>query len=434
MDADFEKTLSDRVTRLRRAHRLPSLTVAVAQHDVLLAAASTGFADVENGIPAGHDSVYRIGSITKTFTAALALLLVDQQRLDLDAPVEHYLPETSFGRVPLRMLLAHCGGIQREVPVDMWASMLGPSEAELHEAFTRVEMVGEPGERWQYSNLGYAAIGAVIERVTGRPCAELIDETLLTPLGLHRTTWQPPPDAAVGYRSDPFIDIFHREPVMDMAANAVIGQLWSTPTDLLRWGHALIGAEPEIVPPSVVNAMHTVQVMVDTRSWTRGWGLGLILDRRADHVLAGHLGGMPGFHAALTTDRASGTVVAACTNATRGITLTDLVCDVTDQAAAAYPPAEAAWQPTPPCPADVERILGRWWCEADEHVFTWRHDGLHAHLVTDPANSETRFVIEAPGCYQAVEGRYQGERVTVVQTDSGTELRWATYPFTRSPR
>ncbi|MFI6173862.1 serine hydrolase domain-containing protein [Nocardia sp. NPDC051052] len=433
MDADFEKTLADRVTQLRGAHRLPSLTVAVAQHDALLATASTGLADVENRVPACHDSVYRIGSITKTFTAALALLLVDQRRLDLDAPVGHYLPATSFGRVPLRMLLAHCGGLQREVPVDMWASMLGPSESELHEAFTRVEMVGEPGQRWQYSNLGYAAIGAVIEHITGRPCAELISETLLMPLGLRRTTWLPPADAVVGYRIDPFIDAFHREPVMDMAANAVIGQLWSTPTDLLRWGNALIGAEPDVLPRSVVDAMHTVQVMADTRSWTRAWGLGLILDRRTDHVLAGHLGGMPGFHAALTTDRASGTVVAACTNATRGITLTELVCDVTDQAAAAHPPAAPVWQPAPPCPEEIRQILGGWWCEADENVFTWRHDGLHAHLASDPEHTDTRFTIEAPGVYQAVEGRYQGEPVTVVHTAAGIELRWATYPFTRLP-
>ncbi|WP_405164622.1 beta-lactamase family protein [Nocardia sp. NBC_01499] len=434
MDAELEKTLTDRVTQLQGAHRLPSLTVAVARHDVVLAAAATGFADVEHGILASRDSVYRIGSITKTFTAAMALRLVGERRLDLDAPVGHYLSGSSFGQVPLRMLLAHCGGLQREVPVDMWESMRGPSEPELREAFTRVDMVAEPGQRWQYSNLGYAAIGAVIEHITGRRCAELISETLLAPLGLSRTTWTPPPDAVVGYRIDPFIDAYHREPVMDMAAAAAIGQLWSTPTDLLRWGNALIGAEPDVVPTSVVDAMHTLQVMVDTKTWTQGWGLGLILDRRTDHILAGHLGGMPGFHAALATDRESGIVVAACTNATRGITLSDLVADIADQATAAHPPVAPAWKPAPPCPEEIREILGRWWSEADEHVFSWRHDGLHAHLASDPDNSDSRFITEAPDRYRAVEGRYRGERLTVIHTAAGTELRWATYPFTRSPR
>ncbi|MFI6046711.1 serine hydrolase domain-containing protein [Nocardia sp. NPDC051321] len=434
MDADFEKTLTDRVTRLCSADRLPSLTVAAAQDDVVLAAVSTGFADFENRVPASSDSVYRIGSITKTFTAALALLLVDQQRLDLDALVGQYLPATSFGQIPLRMLLAHCGGVQREVPVDMWESMRGPSEPELREAFTRVEMVAEPGQRWQYSNLGYAAIGAIIEHVTGRRCADLIDEKLLTPLEMSRTTWTPPPDAVVGYRIDPYMDAFHREPVTDMAATAVAGQLWSTPTDLLCWGNALIGAEPDVVPISVVDAMHTMQVMVDTRAWSRGWGLGLILDRRADHILAGHLGAMPGFLAALTTHRESGTVVAACINATRGSNLADLAADIADQAAAAHPPVVPAWKPAPPCPEEIRAILGRWWCDAEEAVFTWRHDGLHAHLAADPDNTDTRFMTEAAGCFRAVEGHLHGERLTVTHTTSEIELRWATYLYTRSPR
>ncbi len=435
MDAEFEKTLNDRVVRLGNAHRLPGLTVTVARHDVVLATAATGFADVEHAVPAGPDVAYRIGSITKTFTAALTLRLVEQGHLDLDATVGHYLPATSFGPVTLRMLLAHCGGIQREIPVDMWESMRGPSDAEFREALTRVEMVAEPGERWQYSNLGYATIGAIVEYVTGSRCTDLIDETLLMPLGMNRTTWQPTPDAAVGYRVDPFAAAFHREPVMDMASVGVLGQLWSTPADLLRWGNALIGAEPDVVPESVVDAMHTAQVMVDTRAWTQGWGLGLILDRRVDHILAGHTGSVPGFHAALSTDRESGTVVVACTNATHGITLTDVTADIADQVAALCPPAAAAvTPPTPPCPAEIAEILGRWWSESQETVFTWRHDGLHAHLADDPDNSDSRFVAYAPDSYRTVEGRLRGERMIVGRTEAGTVLRWATYPLTRSPR
>ncbi|KZM75615.1 hypothetical protein AWN90_19830 [Nocardia terpenica] len=435
MSADFEKTLADDVARWRTAHRLPSLTVAVARHDVVLAAAATGFADAEQRIPVSRDSAYRIGSITKTFTAVLALRLVERQLLDLNAPVRHYLPATSFGQVPLRMLLAHCGGIQREVPIDMWESMRGPSEPEFREALSRVEMVAEPGQRWQYSNLGYATLGAIIEHVTGRPCAELITETLLTPLGLSQTSWTPPEEAVVGYRLDPFADAFHREPVMDMRAIAVLGQLWSTPGDLLRWGNALIGAEPEVVPASVVDAMHTLQVMVDTRAWTRGWGLGLILDRRDDHVLAGHTGSVPGFQASLATDRDSGIVVVACTNATRGIVLSELTAELADRAAALHPPTTApVFEPAPPCPEEIRDILGRWWSEGEETIFTWRHDGLHAHLADDPDNTDSRFVAEAPDNYRTVEGRYQGERLIVTRGASEIRMHWLTYPFTRSPR
>jgi CubicO group peptidase (beta-lactamase class C family) len=435
MDVDFEAMLTDRVARLQNAHRLPSLTVAVTQCDALLAAASAGFADVEKALPATVDSVYRIGSITKTFTAALTLLLVQQGELQLDSPVDRYLTGTSFGQVPLRMLLAHRAGIQREVPVDMWESMRGPSRTELLEAFSRVEMVADAGQRWHYSNLGYAAIGAIIERVTGCSCEQLIERTLLAPLGLRYTTWEPPPDAVVGYRIDPFVDTVHPEPVMDQAAIAVAGQLWSTPTDLLRWGNTLAGTEPQILPPPVVEAMHTLQVMVDTKTWTRAWGLGLILDRRGNRILAGHTGAMPGFQSALTIDRDAGTVVVACVNATRGITLTDLTaeiaCQAAEQRAAAPTPT---WQPAPPCPDGIRDVLGSWWSEADETIFTWRHDGLHAHLAADPPNTDTRFAAEASGRYRAIEGRLQGELLTIADTATGLQLHWATYPFTRSPR
>ena len=435
MDTDFQSKLAARVAHEQSANHLPSLTVAAGVGGVLLAEASAGFADLKNLVPVSIDSRYRIGSITKTFTAALTIVLCRRGTLDLDAPVGRYLPGTPFDHLPLRMLLSHSSGLQREVPVDMWESMQGPSKSELLDAFGHVELVAEPGQRWHYSNLGYAVIGQIIEQVTDQLCETAIERTFLEPLELTRTSWTPSTDAVLGYRLDPYTDTAHREPVMDQAAAGVGGQMWSTPADLLKWGYALCGGEPTIVPPAVIDAMHTLQVMVDTKSWKRGWGLGLILDRHGDHVLGGHTGAMPGFQSALSIDRSSRTVVAALTNVTRGISLSDLAAEVALEAIAgrAEPPT-SVWQPAPPCPEDVRDLLGIWWSESDEIVLRWRRDGLHAHLASNPSATDTHFMPEGPGRFRAAAGRLQGELLIVTRTSTQVELRWATYPLTRTPR
>jgi CubicO group peptidase (beta-lactamase class C family) len=384
---------------------------------------------------------YRIGSITKTFTAAAVLGLAQDGELALDAPVSRYVAGTPFDEVPLRALLAHRGGVQREAPGDMWQSMRGPDASTLRRALPRAELVDRPGARWHYSNLGYALLGLVVEQATGMSCRDLIDRRLVVPLGLTATAWERPTGAAGGYRVDPYADVVHREPDMDQGAVGVGGQLWSTAADLLVWGDALAGGAPEEVAPAVVGAMHTLEVMVDRTGWTSGWGLGLILHRRDDRVLAGHTGAMPGFLASLSLDRATRSVAVALSNATRGAAVgtlsADLVQTVIDGRVGEEPRTAAApWVPLDGVPPELDGMLGRWWSEAAETVFTWRADGLHARLVGAPVMNETRFERLDRDNYRAVKGRFTGERLAVRRDQSGNvvALEWATYPFTRTPQ
>ncbi|WP_280366690.1 serine hydrolase domain-containing protein [Nocardia wallacei] len=435
MEAEFQSQLKARVACEQAVNGVPALSVVVGTGGVPVAEASVGFADIESRLPPSGESCFRIGSITKTFTAVLVLELCEKGELNLDTAIGKYLPDTSFGHIPLRMLLSHSSGLQREVPGDMWESMQGPSARELLDAFGRVEFVAQPGQRWHYSNLGFAVLGQIIERVTGQSYETAIERNILEPLDLVDTQWSSPANAVVGYRRDPYADTVHREPVMDQGAVGVGGQLWSTPKNLLRWGYALCGGEPDVVSPAITDAMHTLQIMVDTRTWKRGWGLGLILDRHGDRVLGGHTGALPGFQAALCIDRDSSTVVVALTNATRGIALADLAAEIALDVITARPAQPAlVWQPAPPCPKDLQDLLGSWWSESDETVFQWHHDGLHAHLAASPATTDTHFTHEAPGRFRADSGRLQGELLLVSRSASGLEMRWATYPLTRTPR
>ncbi|GAA2535928.1 serine hydrolase domain-containing protein [Pseudonocardia hydrocarbonoxydans] len=425
----------------QRENRVPSVVLGAARAGSVLGLGAAGRVDVERGCVASAQVPYRVGSITKTFTAAVVLGLVQDGVLALDAPVSTYLAGTPFGEVPLRALLAHRGGVQREAPGDMWESMRGPDASTLRRALPRAELVDRPGARWHYSNLGYALLGLVVEEVTGDSCAALINRRLLAPLGLSATVWARPEGAACGYRVDPYADVVHREPDMDQGAVGVGGQLWSNAADLLTWGDALAGGRPDVVAPAVVEAMHTLEVMVDRTAWTSGWGLGLILERRGDRVLAGHTGAMPGFLASLSLDRATRSVAVALSNATRGAAVgalsADLVDAVIDGRVGAEPEGDAApWVPLPEVPAELDGMLGRWWSEAAETVFTWRADGLHALMVGAPVTSETRFERLDRDIYRAVAGRFTGERLTVRRDPAGevAALEWATYPFTRTPR
>lgn len=424
--------------REQRACRMPSMVIAAARAGVECGVAAVGLADVEGGVATGAGTAYRVGSITKTFTAALVMGLVERGVIELDAPVSRYVAGTSFEDVPVRLLLAHCGGLQREVPVDMWESMQGPDQAGLRAAFKHVELVDRPSARWHYSNLGYAVLGQIVEEATGADCAAQIDAQLLGPLGMSSTSWMTPSGAAVGYRVDPYADLVHREPDMDQAAVGVAGQLWSTAGDLLRWGDALAGGVPEVVSPGVVEAMHTVQVMVDRSGWTSGWGLGLILDRRGSRVTSGHTGAMPGFLAGLSLDRETRAVAVVLTNATRGAAVGRVATDIVTELAESAPRRPPApWTPAAAIPVELDGLLGRWWSEADETVFSWRAGVLHACLASAPTSAgETWFERVGVDAYRAQVGRMAGERLFVRRDRDGrvVGVEWATYPFTRSPR
>lgn len=420
-------------------HRLPSLVVGAGRAGRVLHVEAAGLADLRTGAPAQPSTQYRLGSITKTFTAAAVLLLVERGQLDLDTRVEAYLPGTPLGRATLRQLLAHCGGVQREAPGPMWATMQGPDDAELLASLSEAEMVARPGERWHYSNLGYALLGQIAGRAAGAPCPRVIDAEIIGPLGLEHTTWRPLPAGATGYRRDPYQDVAHTEPAMNQGAVGVGGELWSTAEDVIGWADALTGGAPDVLPQFVTGAMHTLQTATDDQ-WRRGWGLGLILESTDHGILSGHTGAMPGFLAALTMQRTTRTAVIAMTNVTRGIDAAALATNLLEQALDRWPGDEddhdGPGALSTPAPDDLVGVLGRWWSEAEETVFSWCGGALRARLASGPAHGDSTFAAEGPNRYRATSGRFQGERLLVKRGDDGrvVELEWATYPFTRTPR
>jgi CubicO group peptidase (beta-lactamase class C family) len=442
----LQDVVRERVRTTQREHRLPGLTIAVARGGPggERSAASAGFAVAAHGDAPGRraepGTPYRIGSITKTFTAALVLLLAERGLLDVDEPVRRYLPGAgeAVGRARLRQLLTHSGGLPVEVPLPVWAAGDGPEAEALLAALPAVEPVGRPGTRWHYSNLGYDVLGQVVEAVVGSRCDDLVDRELLLPLGLRRTTWQRPPDTAAGYLVDPYDDRLHPQPDTDLRARRVSGQLWSTAADLLAWADALCGGAPHVVPDEVAAAMRTPHVIVDPDAWTQAWGLGLGLRRRDGHVVAEHGGSMPGHLAAVAFEAGSRTAAVVLTNGTAGIDPSGLAVEVLLAALAELPPADddaAEWTPRP-APPELAGVLGRWFFGPFETLLTWRDGALRAGPADEPEDARSRFDPDGEDRWLAVEGRLAGEALVVRREADGRVrgIDLATYPHTREPQ
>jgi hypothetical protein len=182
--------------------------------------------------------------------------------------------------------------------------------------------------------------------------------------------------------------------------------------------------------------MAHLRAMVDHEGWTLAWGTGLELYRRSDYVFVGHGGAMPGHLAGLVVNRKTKIGAAVLTNTGANASPDKLAIDLAVAAIEALPHASDAWQPGEPAPSEIEPLLGRWWVEGSEMVFSWRKGRLEAKLVDGPPGRDTSyFAREGEDRFRSVEGRERGELLRVVRdADGGIEkLYFATYPLRREP-
>lgn len=299
-------------TQHRELDRVPAMAAGVVIDGGLVAF---------SGFGAGPDSLFRIASMTKSFTAAAVLILRDEGKLDLDAPIARYAPEfaslvgptADSPVITLRHLLSMSSGLATDDP---WADRnLDISDDELDKAVGAGPLFAcVPGTAFEYSNLGYALIGRVMHRVSGMRPQAFITERLLKPLGMARTVWESKDapadtDIIIGLR----IDGATPEPTPLDGGLAPMGGLWSSVADLAKWIDFLAEAWPprdgaDTAPLSRASRrdMQRIETAVepfesrsaDGTPWhfTGGYGLGLQIghDRDLGEVIE-HSGGLPGY-------------------------------------------------------------------------------------------------------------------------------------------
>jgi CubicO group peptidase (beta-lactamase class C family) len=422
--------VSDELGRIVRAaqseHRLPSVAATVVVRGETVLETAVGFADDGAGREATPSTQYRIGSITKTFTAAAVMLLADEGKVSLDDLLGAHVEEAGDRPLSIRRLLSHSSGLQREPPGNTWESLAFPSVPELLARLDEVEQVLEPGASWHYSNVAFVLLGELVARVSGLPYQRFVEERLIGLAGLTRTSWSPAEPVTRGYYVDPYSGVLR--PEADIAEVSAAGGLWSTVGDLCRWGAWLRDRE----------TMQALQAMADQESWLYGSGLGLLLHRRGDRILYGHDGAMPGFLASLACSRKEDVQAAVLTNAsTPGGPVVELALRLADRAIELNPREPELWRGHDAPPREIAELLGSWWSEGSQFLFTWRDGHLEAQIAGAPSRLKPSvFEQEGPDRFRVASGRERGERLEVVRDDAGAvaKLYWATYPFTRDPQ
>ena len=191
-----------------------------------------GVADYETGSEATADTQYRIGSITKTFTAVAVMQLRDEPACSTSTTASSSTCRGSRSAAPtIRRMLAHLSGLQRE-PGDMWVDRRrADARGELVAAHGPIELVLPPTVQHHYSNLAFALLGQVVARRSGERYLDYVGERIIRPLGLERTSWTPQPPKAQGYLVDEYARTVWLEPETDLGGTAAAGQLWSTVED-----------------------------------------------------------------------------------------------------------------------------------------------------------------------------------------------------------
>jgi len=324
--------LRDRVGEILNRWPTAGLAVAVVRDGELAWFHGHGVTGITAGTPVTHDTVFRIDSVTKTFTAIAVMQLCERGLADLDVPAARYLrgyrlipAQASFRPVTLRHLLTHTAGVRavRNAadlvrPALGWGVLAGlpvPPLAEYYRGGLRVDI--EPGTRWAYSNNGYATLGQIVEDISGLPLARYLREHIFGPLGMEHSdlgrSERVRPGLATGYT----LGRGGLRAVTDLEiVPAGGGSIYATTADMARYAAALLGGgagvHGAVLRPETLALMFAPHYQPDPR--IPGMGLGFFRGEAGGHRIVSHDGIWNGFHAAMMLAPDDGVGVLAFAN------------------------------------------------------------------------------------------------------------------------
>ncbi|MFE7230257.1 serine hydrolase domain-containing protein [Streptomyces sp. NPDC002405] len=428
------RALLHRIAVAQTEGRVPSLVAAVARDGRTVWHGARTSVD---GHAPDQNTQYRIGSITKTFTAVLVLRLRDEGLLDLGDPLEKHLPGTGVGEATVADLLAHTGGLAAESPAPWWERSPGSLRPELADVLGEEPLRHPVGRRFHYSNPGYTLLGALVEELRGAPWEEVLRREVLEPLGLHRTSARPEAPHAQGWAVHPWADALMPEPVEDLGRMAPAGQLWSTTGDLARFAVFLVQGDDGVLSAESLREMRTPAAPPEAADVASGYayGLGLEARRWGERLLVGHSGSLPGFLASLTIgveDDVAAVVLANCTSgpavATVGADLVRIVAD-------AEPRIPEPWRPLRKVEPSVLELAGQWYWGTYGFGLRLTADGFASLEPLSGNGRRSRFRSNGDGTWTGLEGYYAGEVLRVVRRPDGSvdHLDLGSFVFTRQP-
>jgi CubicO group peptidase (beta-lactamase class C family) len=449
--ATVAEQLLDRTRAFVREERLPGAAVGVVGRDGLAWGGAAGFADLAAARRPDADTLYRIASNTKVFTAIGVMQLRDEGRLRLDDALVAHLPEFAevtnpFGPVEdvtIRRLLMHESGLQGEHP---YTDLTRPAELRREQvlaALGSVRVAIPPSSAGKYCNLGFDLLGEVVARLNGGDYEEVLQRRVLRPLGMAATTCHPTGDladcCAVGYDVREHSDVLKPARILDPDLMPGCGMLWSTVADLARFLAFAMTADRWTDASHPVLSPRTLAEMQDCRSLTGDsppalQGLAWYSEAAPDGTpWLGHAGGVPGFisRTLFRPEDGVGAIVLLNGVADAG----KLAMELGTLAAGALrgrPEPEPAAPPAPP-PAEVERLLGPY-RDDDDHSSVVRVEWRDGQVTLVGEHEASVLVATGDALVWTVRsGRPAGEAARFLTDDRGvvTGLNVAGYPHRR---
>lgn len=447
------------VQRTATTTHCPSIAWGVAHHGAIVhhgIARGAGIegADVEGDEFDGDERtrVYRIASMTKSFTAATVLALRDDGLLRLDDPIASLAPELAAIRHPapdapaitVRHLLSMAAGLATD---DAWADRhLDFTDTQLDDVYARgATFAVMTGTEFEYSNLGYAMLGRLIQRVTGQRPQAVTSERILRPLGLHDTTWTPPPNKpwAPPFRVQDEVNLPEPAPLGD-GGLAPMGGLWSSLNDLAAWTHWLGAAfrgddfDETVLRRASRRQMQTTQTyrFLDHRAASgpqgasvtnsEGYGFGLCVDHDDRHgLVVHHTGGLPGYGSNMRWLPHRGLAIIALANVTYApmealtMRLLDRLGDlkaIPDGPAPAWPDLERAGR-------GLVALLNDW-TDTRAHELFADNVELDESFDRRAAAAHRLIDLRGPLQYVAVRAQWATSGVVVAQAADGSTIEF----------
>ncbi len=278
------------------------LSIAVARGTTMIFEEGAGLAEVEHDVEANAQTMFRIGSVTKQFTAAAIVRFAEEGTLEIDEDFRAYLPDYPETEevITVRHLLTHTSGIPSYTGLGpSWQATVAHELAheELLSLFEHLALEFSPGTKWNYNNSGYYLLGMIIEAQSGQDYGTHLADTLFRPLGLTRTRNGSNEaiikNRAQGYRL--IQGVLHNDGLIGMSQPGAAGALLSTAGDLVRWQLALVGRK--VVGAVSYEEMTTPFLLPSNRD--TGYGFGLQLGESQGHQRVSHGGGIFGFNSIL---------------------------------------------------------------------------------------------------------------------------------------
>lgn len=360
------------VTHEMADKELPAISIALVDDQQIVWAKGFGFADPQAKVPATAETIYRVGSVSKLFTDIAVMQLVEQGKLDLDAPVTRYLPDfrprNPFGKkITLRQLMSHRSGLVREPPVGNYFETTEPSLARTIASLNRTALVYAPESRTKYSNAAIAAVGYVLERTQREAFAKYLKRAVLDPLGLERSSFEPTPeitrDLAKAYMWTIDGRVFEA-PTFELGMSPA-GSMYTTVTDMGRFMSALFaggrGVKGHMLKPSTIEQMWTPQFAPPGQK--TGYGIGFGVREFEGRRTVGHGGAIYGFATTLKAmpDDKLGVVVVTTKDSANAVT--NRIADFALKTMVAVHQGKSVPQPEITSPIDLKlarRIAGRY--------------------------------------------------------------------------